>query len=157
MTDDRLAPDAMETRLRDPGLRVTAPRMAALEVLTDMGGHLRVDEVIERVRATGVAVSVQAGYDVCDALNRAGLLRRLDLPGGPFRYEARVGDNHHHLVCRSCGVVLDIECATGSAPCLHPSDRRGFAVEEAEITFWGVCPECLASPVVKGSESSRND
>lgn len=156
MTGDPPVPEAIQTRLRDAGLRVTAQRLAVLEVLTDTGRHLQVDELIDAVRATGLAVSLQAVYDVCDALDRAGLLRRLDLPGRPVRYEARVGDNHHHLVCRSCGVVLDIECAQGSAPCLHPSDRRGFAVDEAEITFWGVCRTCLAGDT-NGSISGRND
>ena len=137
---------ATQERLRDAGLRATAPRVAALEVLIAAHDHPRVDQVIERVRASGVPLSVQAGYDVCDALTAKGLARRIELAGGPVRYEARVGDNHHHLVCRSCGLAVDVPCATGTAPCVHLPDARGFAVDEAEVTFWGTCPACTPTP-----------
>ena len=129
-------------RLRAAGLRVTAPRVAVFEVLDAAHDHPRVDQVIERVRADGVGISVQAAYDVCEALHRAGLARRIEPAGGPSRYESRVGDNHHHLVCRACGLALDIDCAVGAAPCLEPADRLGFRLDEAEITYWGLCPDC---------------
>jgi Fe2+ or Zn2+ uptake regulation protein len=136
---------AIEDRLREAGLRVTAPRAAVLRVLTESHDHPRVEQVIERVRAAGVSISTQAAYDVCEALRGAALARRIELAGGPARYEARVGDNHHHLVCRSCGDTVDVDCATGAAPCLDASERHGYAVDEAEITFWGVCPDCQST------------
>jgi Fur family transcriptional regulator, stress-responsive regulator len=129
-------------RLHGTGLRVTAPRLAVLEVLDTSRDHPRVDQVIERVRAAGVHISIQAAYDVCEALHRAGLARRIEPAGGPARYESRVGDNHHHLVCRGCGLAVDVDCAIGSPPCLQPSERRGFSLDEAEITYWGLCPDC---------------
>jgi Fe2+ or Zn2+ uptake regulation protein len=132
----------LEERLREAGLRVTAPRVAVLRVLNESHDHPRVDQVIERVRATGLPISTQAAYDVCEALHRAALARRIEPAGSPARFEARVGDNHHHLVCRSCGATVDVDCATGSAPCLAPADPAGFALDEAEVTFWGLCPTC---------------
>ena len=129
-------------RLRGAGLRVTAPRATVLSVLDAAHDHPRVDQVIERVRAEGVPISTQAAYDVCEALHRAGLARRIEPAGGPARYESRVGDNHHHLVCRACGLALDVDCAVSVAPCLEPADRLGFRLEEAEITYWGLCPDC---------------
>jgi Fe2+ or Zn2+ uptake regulation protein len=132
----------IEERLHGAGLRATAPRMAVLEVLTESHDHPRVDQVIERVRAAGVAISTQAAYDVCEALHSAALARRIALAGGPVRYEARVGDNHHHVVCRGCGLTVDVDCAVGSAPCLDPSHSHGFTLEEAEVTYWGLCPTC---------------
>ncbi|HEY8473101.1 MAG TPA: Fur family transcriptional regulator [Natronosporangium sp.] len=127
--------------LRAAGLRVTRPRLAVLDVLRD-GGHLEVDEIATRVRDRLESVSTQAVYDVLGALSRAGLARRIEPAGSPARYEARVGDNHHHVVCRSCGVIADVDCAIGAAPCLDPSNAHGFLVDEAEVTFWGLCPEC---------------
>lgn len=129
-------------RLRAAGLRATAPRAAVLRVLEDAEDHPRTEQVIARVRAGGTPISTQAAYDVCDALHRAGLARRIVLAGGPVRWEARVGDNHHHLVCSACGLAVDVDCATGAAPCLDPGDRRGFRLHEAEITYWGICPDC---------------
>ena len=129
-------------RLRAAGLRVTAPRATVLRVLDASQDHPRVDQVIERVRAEGVHISVQAAYDVCEALHRAGLARRIDPAGGPARYESRVGDNHHHIVCRACGLAIDVDCAVGEAPCLEPDSARGFRLDEAEITYWGLCPDC---------------
>jgi Fe2+ or Zn2+ uptake regulation protein len=134
-------PDAIE-RLREAGLRVTAPRATVLEVLDAAHDHPRVDQVIERVRARGVPISTQAAYDVCEALHHAGLARRIEPAGSPARYESRVGDNHHHLVCRVCGLAVDVDCAIGAAPCLDPVEHAGFRVEEAEVTYWGVCPDC---------------
>ncbi|MBK5232353.1 MAG: transcriptional repressor [Thermoleophilia bacterium] len=137
--------DLIEERLRGAGLRATAPRVAVLRALSRSDDHPRVDQLIDRVRADGVSISTQAAYDVCDALEKKALASRLELPGGPVRYDARVGDNHHHLACRSCGEVVDVDCAEGVAPCLEPSDGRGFAIDTAEVTFWGTCPACQSS------------
>lgn len=129
--------------LRTAGLRVTRPRLAVLEVL-HCGGHLDVDEIATRVRGRIESVSTQAIYDVLGALSRAGLARRIEPAGSPARYEARVGDNHHHVVCRGCGEIADIDCTIGEAPCLDPDTARGYQVDEAEVTFWGLCPGCQA-------------
>jgi Fe2+ or Zn2+ uptake regulation protein len=134
--------DEIEARLRDADLRVTASRIAVLRVLAEAGDHPRVDQVIERVRAGGLSISTQAAYDVCEALREKGLARRITFAGGPARYEARVGDNHHHLVCRGCGMTADVDCVTGAAPCLDAPAVTGFTVDEAEVTFWGLCPAC---------------
>jgi Fur family transcriptional regulator, stress-responsive regulator len=129
-------------QLRAAGLRVTASRVAVLAVLTEATDHPRVDQVIDRVRGAGVTISTQAAYDVCEALRRAALAQRIEIAGGPARYEARVGDNHHHLVCRTCGTVVDVDCATGAAPCLTPSAAQGFVVDQSEVTHWGTCSSC---------------
>ncbi|KAB1906669.1 transcriptional repressor [Micromonospora tulbaghiae] len=130
-----------EELLRSRGLRVTRPRLAVLDVLS-AGGHLEVDEITRRVRQRIDSVSTQAVYDVLGALSRAGLSRRIEPAGSPARYEARVGDNHHHVVCRGCGEIADVDCAVGSAPCLDPNVAHGFELDEAEVTFWGLCPAC---------------
>jgi Fur family transcriptional regulator, stress-responsive regulator len=130
-----------EELLRSRGLRVTRPRLAVLEVLAG-GGHLEVDEITRKVRERLDSVSTQAIYDVLGALSRAGLSRRIEPAGSPARYESRTGDNHHHVVCRGCGTIADIDCAVGSAPCLDPSTAHDFEVDEAEVTFWGLCPSC---------------
>ena len=140
-----VATEQIEQRLREAGLRATTPRVAVLQALTDAHDHPRVDQLVERVRASGVAISVQATYDVCDALHRAALARRIELAGGPVRFEARVGDNHHHIVCRACGLTVDVDCAVGEAPCLDPAELHGFRVAEAEVTYWGECPDCQSS------------
>jgi Fe2+ or Zn2+ uptake regulation protein len=127
--------------LRASGLRVTRPRLAVLDVLTG-GGHLEVEEITRQVRKRLDSVSTQGVYDVLGALSRAGLARRIEPAGSPARYEARVGDNHHHIVCRGCGSIQDVDCAVGERPCLDPSQGHGFEVDEAEITFWGLCPAC---------------
>ncbi|WP_432834757.1 Fur family transcriptional regulator [Dactylosporangium sp. CA-092794] len=131
-----------EDLLRSRGLRVTRPRLAVLEVLESSRGHLDVEEIAARVRQRLDAVSTQAVYDVLSALSRAGLARRIEPAGSPARYEARVGDNHHHVVCRGCGEIADVDCAVGDAPCLTPSQAHGFVLDEAEVTFWGLCPAC---------------
>jgi len=113
-----------------------------LRVLSEAHDHPRVDQVIERVRLGGLSISTQAAYDVCEALREKGLARRIAPAGGPARWEARAGDNHHHLVCRSCGLTVDVDCITGAAPCLDAPGSEGFAVDEAEVTFWGRCPTC---------------
>ncbi|GAA3335854.1 fur family transcriptional regulator FurA3 [Amorphoplanes nipponensis] len=130
-----------EQLLRATGLRVTRPRLAVLHVLTQ-GGHLEVEEITRRVRERLDSVSVQAVYDVLGALSRAGLARRIEPAGSPARFEARVGDNHHHIVCRSCGAIEDVDCDFGGRPCLDPGVGHGFEVDEAEVTFWGLCPSC---------------
>jgi Fur family ferric uptake transcriptional regulator len=130
-----------EHLLRSHGLRVTRPRMAVLDVLTQ-GGHLEVEEIARQVRDRLDSVSTQAVYDVLGALSRAGLARRIEPAGSPARFEARVGDNHHHIVCRSCGTIADVDCAVGERPCLDPGTGHGFEVDEAEVTFWGLCPAC---------------
>jgi Fur family transcriptional regulator, stress-responsive regulator len=135
--------DAGEQQLRARGLRVTRPRLAVLEILRG-GGHLEVEEIAARVRARLDSVSIQAVYDVLGALARAGLARRIEPAGSPARYESRTGDNHHHLVCRGCGTIVDIDCAVGQAPCLDPDDAVGYEIDEAEVTFWGLCPPCQA-------------
>ena len=133
----------VEQTLRAHGLRVTRPRAAALDVLAQ-GGHLTAEEVRRRVGERIGTVSVQAVYDVLGALARARLVRRIEPAGSATRYEARAGDNHHHLVCRGCGRVVDVDCVVGQAPCLVPagSEETGFVVDEAEVTFWGHCGEC---------------
>lgn len=130
--------------LRRQGLRATAPRLAVLRALEGRA-HLGADEVLQEVRRTLPTVSVQAVYDVLNALTGTGLLRRIEPAGHPGRYERRTGDNHHHLVCRGCGTVEDIDCTVGHAPCLTPSTTAGFAVEVAEVTFWGLCPTCATA------------
>jgi Fe2+ or Zn2+ uptake regulation protein len=130
-----------EELLRARGLRVTKPRLAVLEILT-AGGHLEVDEIARHARARLDSVSTQAVYDVLGALSRAGLARRVEPAGSPARFEARVGDNHHHIVCRGCGEIADVDCAVGERPCLNPSTAHGFELDEAEVTFWGLCPKC---------------
>jgi Fe2+ or Zn2+ uptake regulation protein len=130
--------------LRTAGLRVTRQRLAVLDVLRG-GGHLDVEEITAQVRQRLDSVSVQAVYDVLAALSQAGLARRIEPAGSPARYEARVGDNHHHLVCRGCGTITDVDCAAGRAPCLDPVSAQGFVVDEAEVTYWGWCSTCQTS------------
>jgi Fur family ferric uptake transcriptional regulator len=127
--------------LRGAGLRVTAVRVALLETVRD-GDHLDVEAIAAGVRDRVGHVSVQAVYDALHALATAGLVRRLEPAGSPARYEGRVGDNHHHVVCRSCGVLADVDCAVGEAPCLTASDDHGYAIGEAEVIYWGLCPDC---------------
>ena len=130
-----------ERMLRGAALRVTRPRVAALSAVHDHP-HADTDSIIRLVRENLGEVSHQAVYDVLRALTAAGLLRRIQPSGSVARYEARVGDNHHHVVCRSCGAIADVDCAHGSAPCLTASDDHGFAIDEAEVVYWGRCPDC---------------
>jgi Fur family transcriptional regulator, stress-responsive regulator len=127
--------------LRGAGLRVTAARVALLETVRQ-GDHLGIEAITSGVRARVGHVSLQAVYEALHALTAVGLIRRIEPAGGQPRFEGRVGDNHHHVVCRSCGVVADVDCAVGEAPCLTASDDRGFAIDEAEVVYWGMCPEC---------------
>jgi Fur family transcriptional regulator, stress-responsive regulator len=127
--------------LRGVGLRVTAARVALLETVRE-GDHLGVEAIASGVRDRVGHVSLQAVYEAVAALTEAGLIRRIEPPGSPARFEGRVGDNHHHVVCRSCGVVADVDCAVGEAPCLTASDDHGFSIDEAEVVYWGLCPGC---------------
>ncbi|MFC4003614.1 Fur family transcriptional regulator [Prauserella oleivorans] len=130
-----------ERMLRGASLRVTRPRVAVLSAVHGRP-HADTDSIIRAVRADLGEVSHQAVYDVLRALTGAGLLRRIQPPGSVARYESRVGDNHHHVVCRSCGVIADVDCVVGTAPCLTASDDHGFRIDEAEVIYWGLCPNC---------------
>ena len=131
----------MSRALRSAGLRVTMPRLAMLTWLAEHP-HTTVDAIAVGVRERYGAVSTQAVYDMLAACADGGLLRRIEPAGHPARFERRVGDNHHHLVCRRCGRTEDVDCAIGAQPCLAPAQDQGFAVDEAEVVFWGVCPAC---------------
>ncbi len=131
----------LERTLRGASLRVTRPRVAVLAAVHDHP-HADTTSIIGLVREDLGDVSHQTVYDVLGALTDAGLVRRIHPPGSVARYESRVGDNHHHLVCRSCGAIADVDCAAGSAPCLTAADDHGFAIDEAEVIYWGLCPGC---------------
>lgn len=135
-----------EAQLRAVALRVTRPRLAVLAALSDHP-HIDTETVITLVRADLPTVSHQAIYDVLRALTDAGLVRRIQPAGAIARYESRVGDNHHHVVCRTCGAMADVDCAVGDAPCLIAADDHGFLVDEAEVVYWGICPECATSTI----------
>jgi len=139
------APVRAAAELRAAGLRVTAARVALLEAVRD-GDHLGVDALATRVRDRIGHISLQAVYDALDALTAAGLIRRIEPAGSPARFEGRIGDNHHHLVCRSCGTVTDVACAVGEAPCLTAADHHGYSIDEAEVIYWGLCPSCSTKP-----------
>jgi Fe2+ or Zn2+ uptake regulation protein len=132
-----------EARLRAVSLRVTRPRLAVMAALRDHP-HVDTDTVIALVRERLPAVSHQAVYDVLRALTDAGLVRRIQPAGATARYEMRVRDNHHHVVCRSCGAIADVDCSVGNAPCLTASDDHGFVIDEAEVVYWGFCPACVS-------------
>src|SRR5262245_38779868 len=131
----------LERKLRGASLRVTRPRVAVLAAVYD-NPHADTLSILGLVREKLGEVSQQAVYDVLHALTDAGLVRRIHPPGSVARYESRVGDNHHHVVCRSCGVIADVDCAVGTAPCLTASDDHGFAIDEAEVIYWGLCLDC---------------
>jgi Fe2+ or Zn2+ uptake regulation protein len=130
-----------EDMVRRASLRVTRPRLAVLAAVHD-NPHAETDTIIRAVRAELGDVSTQAVYDVLRALTEVGLVRRIEPAGSVARYESRVADNHHHLVCRSCGAVADVDCAVGHTPCLTASDDHGYEIDEAEVTYWGLCPAC---------------
>jgi Fur family ferric uptake transcriptional regulator len=127
--------------LRGAGLRVTAVRVALLEAVRN-GDHLGVEALAAGVRERVGHVSLQAVYEALNALAATGLVRRIEPAGSPARFEGRIGDNHHHVICRSCGAVADVDCAVGEAPCLTASDDHGFEIDEAEVIYWGLCPDC---------------
>lgn len=141
---DTTSAESTADRIRAVGLRATGPRVAVLDTLYAIP-HADVDSVLTAVRAT-TEVSTQAVYDVLRAFTETGLVRRIEPAGSPARFETRVGDNHHHVVCRSCGATADIDCAVGYAPCLEPSEGHGFLIDESEVTHWGLCPSCQKSP-----------
>jgi Fur family transcriptional regulator, stress-responsive regulator len=140
--------------LRAAGLRVTAPRVAVLKALA-AEPHSTADDVASRVRESLGSVSTQAVYDVLRTCVGSGLVRRIEPAGSSARYETRTGDNHHHLVCRVCGRVTDVDCVVGAAPCLEPSDLNGFRVDETEVVFWGTCGECRTAAQSRGEEIER--
>ncbi|MFF0383967.1 MULTISPECIES: Fur family transcriptional regulator [unclassified Streptomyces] len=134
-------PTTAAAELRGAGLRVTAARVALLDTVR-AGDHLGAEAIAAQVRERVGHISVQAVYEALHALTAAGLIRRIEPAGSAARFEGRVGDNHHHAVCRSCGAVADVDCAVGHAPCLTASDNRGFAIDEAEVVYWGTCSDC---------------
>jgi Fur family ferric uptake transcriptional regulator len=148
---DAATHDAVAERLRDAGMRVTSTRLAVYAELHD-AGHLDADEVAGRVRERIGGVSRQTVYDALRVLCEIELVRRIEPAGSPAAlYETRVADNHHHVVCRRCGEVADVACATGAAPCLDASETQGFVIDEAEVTFWGLCPACQNQQAQKGA------
>jgi Fur family ferric uptake transcriptional regulator len=133
-----------EQTLREAGLRVTQQRVAVLDAVRRLP-HADTDSLITAVRADAGEISHQAVYDVLKVLTRAGLIRKIQPLGTVARYESRVGDNHHHVVCRECGVIADVDCAVGATPCLSASESSGFEIDEAEVIYWGTCPDCSTS------------
>ena len=140
--------------LRAADLRVTRPRMAVLNAVYDHP-HADTDSIIGVVREDLGEVSTQAVYDVLRALTTAGLVRCIKPAGSVARYESRVGDNHHHVVCRACGAMADVDCAVGEMPCLTPADDHGYAIDEAEVVYHGLCPECASKPDLEGNPRVR--
>ncbi|SNY78894.1 Fur family transcriptional regulator, ferric uptake regulator [Nocardia amikacinitolerans] len=136
--------EEFQQMLQGASLRVTAPRVAVLGAVHDHP-HADTDSIIRAVRSRLSAVSHQAVYDSLRTLTAAGLIRCIQPSGSVARYESRVGDNHHHVVCRACGSIADVDCAIGHAPCLTASEDHGFAIDEAEVIYWGLCPDCAAS------------
>ena len=128
--------------LRERGIQVTAQRLAVLRAVTGHP-HITADAVAAAVRTDIGAISLQSVYDALALLVSEGLLRRIQPSGSPARFEDRVGDNHHHLICRNCGRVVDVDCAVGSTPCLTAADDRGYEIDEAEVAYWGRCPDCV--------------
>jgi Fur family transcriptional regulator, stress-responsive regulator len=143
-----MAPD-LQTSIRDAGLRVTGQRLAVLRALEGMP-HSDAETVHRAVQHELPGISVQAVYVVLNALTGAGLLRRIEPAHSPALYERRIGDNHHHVVCTGCGAVADVDCVHGAAPCLAPSSTSGFVIDTAEVTFWGLCPDCQSRSVTTG-------
>ena len=139
---NEMYPDSA-TLLRHHGVQVTAQRLAVLAAVSRQP-HGTADDVTKAVRAEIGVISRQAVYDALGVLAENGLIRRIQPAGSPARYEDRVGDNHHHLICRTCGMTVDVECAVGEAPCLTAADAAGFQIDRAEVVYWGTCPECLS-------------
>lgn len=136
-----VTPDPAEL-LRDRGIQVTAQRLAVMRAVATQP-HITADGVAELVRAEIGAISLQSVYDALGVLVGNGLIRRIQPAGSPARFEDRVGDNHHHLICRVCGRLVDVDCATGAAPCLTAADGQGYEIDEAEVAYWGRCPDCV--------------
>jgi Fur family transcriptional regulator, stress-responsive regulator len=133
--------------LRERGIQVTAQRLAVFRAVSAQP-HIAADAVAEAVRTEIGAISLQSVYDALSLLVAEGLIRRIQPAGSPARFEDRIGDNHHHLICRTCGRVVDVDCAAGSAPCLTAADDRGYEIDEAEVAYWGRCPDCVAQSQV---------
>ena len=140
--------------LRQRGIQITAQRLAVFRAVTSQP-HITADAIAEVVRAEIGAISQQSVYDALGILVAEGLIRRIQPAGSPARYEGRVGDNHHHLICRICGRVVDIDCAVGAAPCLTASDDMGYEIDEAEVAYWGRCPECVAAGRTTSARQSK--
>ncbi|MDP1876336.1 MAG: Fur family transcriptional regulator [Actinomycetota bacterium] len=148
-------PDASADLLRHHGIQVTAQRLAVLRAVASQP-HLTADDIAEAVRTEIGAISRQSVYDALGILGDAGLIRRIQPVGSPARFEDRVADNHHHLICRDCGRVVDVDCAVGAAPCLTPVDDMGYAIDEAEVVYWGRCPDCMANEATtRSTQDSR--
>jgi Fur family transcriptional regulator, stress-responsive regulator len=143
-----------DARLRRHGLQVTAQRLGVLRVVSERP-HSTADDIYTVVRAEIGAISRQAVYDALAVLGDKGLLRRIQPAGSPARYEDRVGDNHHHLICRTCSRMVDVDCAVGETPCLTAADDSGYEVDEAEVIYWGRCPECVAAAAVSSDGGKR--
>jgi Fe2+/Zn2+ uptake regulation proteins len=141
--------------LRERGLHVTPQRLAVLGAVTSHP-HTTADSVLDRVRASIGSISRQAVYDSLSVLVEADIVRRIEPAGSPARYETRVGDNHHHVVCRSCGALADVDCAVGDTPCLTAADDQGFVIDEAEVVYWGKCPQCRSDRGVPQGTSQPN-
>jgi Fur family ferric uptake transcriptional regulator len=140
---ESLVPKDPATLLREHGVQVTAQRLAVLRGVLALP-HGTADAIADFVRADIGAISRQTVYDTLGMLAEKGLIRRIQPAGSPARYEGRVGDNHHHIICRTCGETVDVDCVVGKAPCLTPDTDSGFKIDEAEVIYWGTCPECLA-------------
>jgi Fur family transcriptional regulator, stress-responsive regulator len=138
--------DDVRNLLKASRLRLTAPRLAVLEVVANEGKHQDAEFIERAARQRLGSLSRQAVYDNLNALVAAGVLRRIEPAGRPALYETRVGDNHHHLICRQCQATIDIDCVVGLRPCLQPSENHGFVIDEAEVVFWGLCPDCQERP-----------
>jgi Fur family transcriptional regulator, stress-responsive regulator len=152
----RATPVDSEVLLRQHGLQVTAQRLAVLRAVSDQP-HRTADDICSVGRAEIGAISRQAVYDSLAALTDKGLLRRIQPAGSPARYEDRVGDNHHHLICRTCNEMIDVDCAVGDTPCLTAADDSGYEVDEAEVVYWGRCPECVAATSSHQKETRKQE
>jgi Fe2+ or Zn2+ uptake regulation protein len=141
--------------LRRHGMHVTAQRLAVLRAVSDRP-HSPADDIYHVVRAEIGAISRQAVYDALGALTEKGLLRRIQPAGSPARYEDRVGDNHHHLICRTCSRMIDVDCAVGDTPCLRAADDAGYEIDEAEVIYWGRCPQCVAATRTKQQDGRKD-
>ena len=149
------APDEVEQLLRTHGVQVTAQRLAIMRALS-MRPHATADDLADEVRAVIGTISRQAVYDTLGVLVDKNLIRRIQPAGSAARFEDRVGDNHHHLICRSCGTMFDIDCAVGSVPCLTADDDHGFEIDEAEVVYWGRCPTCRNDPTTTSSTTTSS-
>ena len=141
--------DGIDAALRQHGVQVTAQRIAVMRAVSARS-HATADELADEVRGVLGTISRQSVYDALGVLAEKGLVRRIQPAGSAARYEDRVGDNHHHLICRSCGDVVDVDCAVGAMPCLTPDDDHGFEIDEAEVIYWGRCPTCRTTQELAG-------